>query len=217
MNTSQLALDLYEALPAGGVVFVASDKAHVAEDMCTLLEGLQTPRSTGTGGTGGAGDFEGLHASCSTGSGAARDVEAVEERRCFRRVSGDAAADAALRHALCLGADVPKSLTNPDSIALKTKPRESTAQAAAPTRHVDPSIPIAASGAGAGGGGRGGSGDPAGHDAPGMGPDRVWLGRNVFGRPTERERVCEQPDRHGALREVRRALFVRLPEMKSEF
>ena len=211
MNTSQLALDLYEALPAGGVVFVASDKAHVAEDMCTLLEGLQTPRSTGTGGTGGAGDFEGLHASCSTGSGAARDVEAVEERRCFRRVSGDAAADAALRHALCLGADVPKSLTNPDSIAHKTKPRESTAQAAAPTRHVDPSIPIAASGAGAGGGGRGGSGDPAGHDAPGMGPDRVWLGRNVFGRPTERERVCEQPDRHGALREVRRALFVRLP------
>lgn len=211
MDTSQLALDLYEALPAGGVVFVASDKAHVAEDMCTLLEGLQTPRSTGTGGTGGAGDFEGLHASCSTGSGAARDVEAVEERRCFRRVSGDAAADAALRHALCLGADVPKSLTNPDSIAHKTKPRESTAQAAAPTRHVDPSIPIAASGAGAGGGGRGGSGDPAGHDAPGMGPDRVWLGRNVFGRPTERERVCEQPDRHGALREVRRALFVRLP------
>ena len=211
MDTSQLALDLYEALPAGGVVFVASDKAHVAEDMCTLLEGLQTPRSTGTGGTGGAGDFEGLHASCSTGSGAARDVEAVEERRCFRRVSGDAAADAALRHALCLGADVPKSLTNPDSIAHKTKPRESTAQAAAPTRHVDPSIPIAASGAGAGGGGRGGSGDPAGHDAPGMGPDRVWLGRNVFGRPTERERICEQPDRHGALREVRRALFVRLP------
>lgn len=211
MDTSQLALDLYEALPAGGVVFVASDKAHVAEDMCTLLEGLQTPRSTGTGGTGGAGDFEGLHASCSTGSGAARDVEAVEERRCFRRVSGDAAADAALRHALCLGADVPKSLTNPDFIAHKTKPRESTAQAAAPTRHVDPSIPIAASGAGAGGGGRGGSGDPAGHDAPGMGPDRVWLGRNVFGRPTERERVCEQPDRHGALREVRRALFVRLP------
>ena len=211
MDTSQLALDLYEALPAGGVVFVASDKAHVAEDMCTLLEGLQTPRSTGTGGTGGAGDFEGLHASCSTGSGAARDVEAVEERRCFRRVSGDAAADAALRHALCLGADVPKSLTNPDSIAHKTKPRESTAQAAPPTRHVDPSIPIAASGAGAGGGGRGGSGDPAGHDAPGMGPDRVWLGRNVFGRPTERERVCEQPDRHGALREVRRALFVRLP------
>ena len=106
---------------------------------------------------------------------------------------------------------MPKSLTNPDSIAHKTKPRESTAQAAAPTRHVDPSIPIAASGAGAGGGGRGGSGDPAGHDAPGMGPDRVWLGRNVFGRPTERERVCEQPDRHGALREVRRALFVRLP------
>jgi hypothetical protein len=211
VDTSQLALDLYEALPAGGVVFVASDKAHVAEDMCTLLEGLQTPRSTGTGGTGGAGDFEGLHASCSTGSGAARDVEAVEERRCFRRVSGDAAADAALRHALCLGADVPKSLTNPDSIAHKTKPRESTAQAAAPTRHVDPSIPIAASGAGAGGGGRGGSGDPAGHDAPGMGPDRVWLGRNVFGRPTERERICEQPDRHGALREVRRALFVRLP------
>ena len=41
--------------------------------------------------------------------------------------------------------------------------------------------------------------------------DGVWLGRNVFGRPTERERVCEQPDRHGALREVRRALFVRLP------
>ena len=214
VNTLQLALDLYEALPAGGVVFVASDKVHVAEDMCTLLEGLHAPSSTGTGGrvgTGGAGDFEGLHASCSTGSGAARDVEAVEERRCFRRVSGDAAADAALRHALCLGADVPKSLTNPDSIAHKTKPRECTAQAAAPTRHVDPSIPIAASGAGAGGGGRGGSGDPAGHDAPGMGPDRVWLGRNVFGRPTERERVCEQPDRHGALREVRRALFVRLP------
>ena len=211
MDTSQLALDLYEALPAGGVVFVASDKAHVAEDMCTLLEGLQTPRSTGTGGTGGAGDFEGLHASCSTGSGAARDVEGAEERRCFRRVSGDAAADTALRHALCFGADVPKPLTNPESDAHETKPREGTAQAAATIRHADPSIPIAASGAGAGGGGRGGSGDPAGHDAPGMGPDRVWLGRNVFGRPTERERVCEQPDRHGALREVRRALFVRLP------
>ena len=104
MDTSQLALDLYEALPAGGVVFVASDKAHVAEDMCTLLEGLQTPRSTGTGGTGGAGDFEGLHASCSTGSGAARDVEAVEERRCFRRVSGDAAA-LAESQAAALGLD----------------------------------------------------------------------------------------------------------------
>jgi hypothetical protein len=199
VNTLQLALDLYEALPAGGVVFVASDKVHVAEDMCTLLEGLRAPSSTGTGGrvgTGGAGDFEGLHASCSTGSGAARDVEGAEERRCFRRVSGDAAADIALRHALCFGADVPKPLTNPESDAHETKPRESTAQAAAPTRP-----------------------EPAPNLTPGMTPemapdmalDGVWLGRNVFGRPTERERVCEQPDRHGALREVRRALFVRLP------
>lgn len=222
VNTLQLALDLYEALPAGGVVFVASDKVHVAEDMCTLLEGLHAPSSTGTGGrvgTGGAGDFEGLHASCSTGSGAARDVEGAEERRCFRRVSGDAAADTALRHALCFGADVTKPLTNPESDAHETKPREGTAQAAATIRHADPSIPIAASGAGAGGVGRGGIGEPAGHDGPGLAPDMapdmvldgVWLGRNVFGRPTERERVCEQPDRHGALREVRRALFVRLP------
>ena len=80
--TLGLAIDVYSALPPGGVVYVASDKENVANDMCTLLEGLVR-------------GVDGTLRSMETDTN-----DALCEHRCFDKVRDDAAAQSALVAAL---------------------------------------------------------------------------------------------------------------------
>lgn len=139
--TAALARALAAALPPGGAVFVASDKEHVARDMCATLAGTRL--------------------------GAAEDGEpgmsADEGTPCFRRVGDDAEAERALARALgpALAAEGPGGSDGAEALVAEER-------------------------------------------------EERWLGRNVWRRPTEREAVCEQPDRRGEPRTAHRALFVRV-------
>ena len=133
--TRALALDLAEYLPAGfGVVYVASDKKHVAEDMVAMLGSLD----------GGA---------------------------YFRRVGGgDESAAWALRRSL-----------------ERVRAQTSTSNAGAGQGSEKVVHATTAGAAVAHGSSR----------APPLVDTEEWLGRNVWGAPTEREVVIEQPDRKG--------------------
>lgn len=159
--SSSLAEAIAGALPRGGVVFVASDKEHVATDMCQVLD----------------------------------DV------RAFERVAGDDAARGALLHALRHLEGAASALVSEDGAeSLRTTEPPEVREGVST---LDQSLRDQAPGL---------VGDELSSDKVEVreGEDTRWLGRNVWGRPTEREMCCEQPDRHGALRSVHRALYVRL-------
>lgn len=138
--TRSLARAIAAALQPGGVVFVASDKELVGQDMRAVLEDVTADGDDGS------------------------------TVPCFARVNSDSAAAARL------------------AAALGHAPKDD---------------------AGSSGGGDGG-GNASASIAPEPSSDG-WLGRNVWGKPTEREVCCEQPDRHGAPRSVFRALYLRVP------
>ena len=205
--TTSLAHDLYEHLPPGGVVFVASDKEHVAREMCAVLEGLRrvdqpsAPLETNevaipTAAPGSHVDA----ASC------ARSV-VTKEGACFWRVSGDAAAAAALTATLQSSTsdarrvgDCVQHCTH-EQIRAQGDAVEASLPSAAPSQRSLGATSL--------------SSQQQQHEEEEKGLQELcasglgWLGRNVWARPTEREASCERPDGSGSYRHILRALFVR--------
>ena len=193
--TPSLAAAIATHLRPGGVLFVASDKPHVVLDMTCVIEAT----TSGVGSSGG--DRRG---DSGDGIGTIHDDDGGDERQANFQVGGESEQFDDSGGSIGGGGSSRGGCGRDRSGDGNSKTRSCFARITSDAAALE-ALTRALSGDA--------RGIPTqGHTLPPTHSDdsHPWLGRNVWGRTTEREAYCEQPDRHGELRTVRRALYVRL-------